>query len=229
MQNIPADIPLAARLSAVSAVDDPKRRAILTFVRHSAEPVGRDDVAEQFSLPRSTAAFHLDRLADEHLVEVVYQRRTGRTGPGAGRPAKMYRGTAREVSVSIPERRYDLAAKLLAAAVENSATSGRPVAEALADTAAEHGRRWAESAGTKTLSHLLESTGFEPRTEADGTVVLGNCPFHRLVVDHPETTCTMNLHLLRGAARNYGIDPEALALEPAEGRCCVTYRPGTPS
>ncbi len=218
--------PLTERLAAVTTLDDPTRRALLEFVSRSAEPVGRDAVAEAFGLPRSTAAFHLDRLAQQGLLEVDYRRLSGRTGPGSGRPAKLYRRTANEVTVSIPERHYDLAARLLASAVERSSTAGIPVTDALQSAAREAGT--ALAAGADSLRDVLESHGFEPRTEADGTVVLGNCPFHQLVADHPQTVCTMNLHLLRGAACACGADPDALRLDPAPGRCCVTIAPVAP-
>jgi predicted ArsR family transcriptional regulator len=64
-------------------------------------------------LPRATAAFHLDRLVEEDLLDVSYQRRTG---PGAGRPAKLYRRSPHQVAVSLPQRRYDLAGQLLSSA-----------------------------------------------------------------------------------------------------------------
>ncbi len=215
--------PLAQRLAAVTALDDPTRRALLDFIARSPEPVGREAAAEAFGLPRSTAAFHLDRLAAQGLLDVVYRRLSGRTGPGSGRPAKLYRRAAGEVSVSVPERHYELAAQLLAAAVERAATDAIPVTDALADAAERTGRTLAS--GAVGLTEVLEQQGFEPRSEPDGTVVLGNCPFHQLVADHPETVCTMNLHLLRGVACACGADPEALRLDPAPGRCCVTIRP----
>lgn len=220
MANVTESLP--ERLAAVTALDDPTRRALLAFVARSVEPVGRDAAADAFGLPRSTAAFHLDRLADQGLLDVIYQRRSGRTGPGSGRPAKLYRRSGREVSVSVPERHYELAAGLLAAAVERAASSGMPVTETLAEAAEQAGR--ALGAGSGDLAEVLEAHGFEPRTEPDGTVVLGNCPFHQLVADHPQTVCTMNLHLLRGAACACGADPGALRLDPAPGRCCVTIR-----
>lgn len=215
--------PLHHRVGAITVLDDPMRRAILEFVARSTRPVSRNEVAEEFSLPRSTAVFHLDRLADQHLVEVVFKRLSGRTGPGAGRPAKLYQRSDTEISVTIPERHYDVAAGLLATAVEQSLTAQVPVDQALATAAFDRGLHWGE--GANNLNELLESGGFEPQPEPDGTVVMRNCPFHRLVAEHPETTCTMNLHLLRGAAQACGIDPAALQLSPAPGRCCVIYRP----
>lgn len=213
---------LTDRLGAMSALDDSTRRAIWEFVSREPEAVGREAVAQRFGLPRSTAAFHLDRLADQGLLEVEYRRLSGRTGPGSGRPAKLYRRAGAEIAVSVPERHYDLAATLLADAVERSIRRSVPVDEALAEVAREAGEKL--GAGEEDLTEVLESHGFEPRTEPDGTVVLGNCPFHKLVANHPETTCTMNLHLLRGAACACGVEPDALQLNPGEGRCCVTLR-----
>ncbi len=217
--------PFDARLAAVTALDDPTRRALLSFIARSDEPVGRDAIAEEFDLPRSTAAFHLDRLAAQGLLEVEYRRLSGRTGPGSGRPAKLYRRAMSEVSVNVPERHYDLAATLLASALERSSASGGNVIDALAEAAREAGS--ALAAGAAGLDEVLEEQGFEPHARPDGTVVLRNCPFHRLVADHPETVCTMNLHLLQGAACACGTDPASLSLDPAAGRCCVTYRPST--
>lgn len=218
---------LDQRLAAVTALDDPTRRAVLDFVARSRQPVGRDAVADAFGLPRSTAAFHLDRLADQGLLEVEFRRLSGRTGPGSGRPAKLYRRASREVTVSVPERHYDLAAGLLAAAVERAKDGSVSVMEALAAAATKAGA--ALGAGAASLSEILEENGFEPHTEPDGTIVMGNCPFHQLVADHPTTVCTMNLNLLRGAACACGADPEALELRPAPGRCCVTVRSAGPS
>lgn len=215
--------PFAERIAAVTALDDPTRRELLEFVRRSAEPVGRDAVAQRFDMPRSTAAFHLDRLVDQGLLEVEFRRLTGRTGPGSGRPAKLYKRSAGELSVSYPERHYDLAARLLVSAVARATSGERTVMDALADAAHETGMTMA--AGVSNLDELLESAGFEPYQQSDGTVAMANCPFHRLVEDHPETVCTMNLNLLRGAACACGADPDSLRLDPAPGRCCVTYRP----
>lgn len=214
--------PLAERVAAVTALDDPVRRDILRFVARSSRPVGRDAVAEKFGLPRSTAAFHLDRLVEQGLLETEFRRLSGRTGPGAGRPAKLYRRAQREIAVSVPERHYDLAANLLVTAVDRSSRGEGTVMEALADAAHEAGGQLA--AGADNLNDVLEEVGFEPYAEDDGTIAMANCPFHRLVADHPDTVCTMNLHLLRGAACACGADPDSLQLSPAPGRCCVTIR-----
>src|SRR3954454_15099535 len=93
------------QVAAVAALAEPTRRRLYDHVARAAEPVGRDDAAEALGLPRATTAFHLDRLVDDGLLEAVFARRSGRTGPGAGRPAKLYRRSPCSVSVSLPERR----------------------------------------------------------------------------------------------------------------------------
>src|SRR3954451_15625241 len=118
-----------AQVTAVAALAEPTRRRLYEFVARSPFPVSRDDVAGATDVPRPTTAFHLDRLVADGLLDVHYERRSGRTGPGAGRPAKLYRRAESPVAVSLPERHYDLAGELLAAAVVEAEQSGeRPTA-----------------------------------------------------------------------------------------------------
>ncbi len=117
---------LEARIAALAALDEPTRRQLYEHVVAQPEAVSRDEAAAALQLRRSTAAFHLDRLMEEGLLDVVYARRSGRSGPGAGRPAKLYRRSQRQVSVSLPERRHELAGRLLAAALDEAEQSGDP-------------------------------------------------------------------------------------------------------
>ncbi|MGA4863561.1 helix-turn-helix transcriptional regulator [Streptomyces lavendulocolor] len=214
-----------ADVSAVAALDEPTRRRLYDHVVRRPEPVSRDEAAAALGLARQTAAFHLDRLAAESLLDVVYERRSGRSGPGAGRPAKLYRRSAKQVAVSLPDRRYELAGRLLAQAVEESDATGEPVRRVLHRKAGELGTHLGAQRGTD-VCELLERHGFEPRCE-DGTILLANCPFHALAQEHTETVCGMNLHLLRGALD--GLDETGFEahLEPAPGRCCVRLRPAS--
>jgi predicted ArsR family transcriptional regulator len=211
--------PLAERVAAVTALDDPVRRALLDLVSRSETAVSRDEAAETLGLTRRAAAFHLDRLADEGLLTVEFRRLTGRSGPGAGRPSKLYRRAADEVAVTIPERRYDLAGELLAAAVEASTRSGEPARDALMRLATDAGRGMGAASGT--LVNVLEDNGFEPRPDGDGGIVLGNCPFHRLAQRHTDIVCHLNLELLRGAAEGADDHEHTVVLDPEVGRCCV--------
>src|SRR5665647_2537163 len=148
-----------------------------------------DDVAGALDVPRRTAAFHLDRLAEQGLLAVTFARRSGRSGPGSGRPAKLYQRSAREVSISLPPRHYDLAGRLLAGAMVQAQRSREPPREVLDRRARDVGRALArEQSGqgdTGILMNLLEVHGFEPQL-ANGDVVLHNCPFHALAQEHTE-------------------------------------------
>jgi predicted ArsR family transcriptional regulator len=219
--------PLADRVAAVSALDEPIRRALFVHVSRSDSPVSRDGAAEALGLARSTAAFHLDRLAEEGLLAVEFKRLTGRTGPGAGRPAKLYRRAAGEVTVTVPERRYDFAGQLLLAAIEESTRTGEPAREALLRIAGDAGRALGSEAGS--LEKVLERHGFEPRPDGEGGLVLGNCPFHRLAQQHTETVCQVNLELLRGAAERSKDRRHTMVLDPGIRRCCVRAIPRGPS
>jgi predicted ArsR family transcriptional regulator len=210
-----------ALVAAVAALDEPARRRLYEHVVRQPAPVGRDEVAAALGIPRATVAFHLDKLVDEQLLEATYERRNGRTGPGAGRPAKLYRRSERQVAVSIPERHYDLAARLLAAAVEEADRTGESPRTLLEKSAYRHGKKLGD--GTDLVT-VLEQQGFEPRT--DGTrVLLGNCPFHALAKDHTQLVCGMNLKLLRGLLAGLGNTEMRAQLDAAPDRCCVVLSP----
>ncbi|KES05101.1 transcriptional regulator [Streptomyces toyocaensis] len=211
-------------ISAIAALDEPTRRRLYDYVVGRRHPVGRDEAAEALGLARQTAAFHLDRLAAENLLDVLHVRRSGRSGPGAGRPAKLYRRSAVQIAVSLPDRRYELAGRLLAQAVEESAAGGEPVREVLHRRARELGARiGADGDGTQVF-RVLERYGFEPRRDG-GAVVLGNCPFHALARAHTRTVCGMNLHLLRGVLEGAGDTAFEARPAPEPGRCCVRLEP----
>lgn len=211
--------PLPERIAAVAALDDPVRRALHTHVTTSDSPVSRDAAAAALGLPRSTAAFHLDRLAAEGLVLVEYRRIGGRSGPGAGRPAKLYRRSDRDVAVSIPDRHYDLAGALLAAAVAESIRTGRSVQDVVPDTARSTGRRLATEVGS--LFAVLERYGYQPRPDGNDGWILSNCPFQYLAQRFTALICGVNLELLRGVADANDDREHTMVLDPGPGRCCV--------
>lgn len=220
------------RAAGIGALADPLRRDLYFYVCAQDHPVTSDEAADGLDLPLHKAKFHLNRLADEGLLDVEYARLTGRTGPGAGRPSKLFRRAAREIAVSLPEREYELAGRLMAEAIALSADDGTPVLEALGRVAAEHGRTLARGTDVpKTASALqracasLAEHGYEPRIKADGAT-LTNCPFHALAESHTDLVCQMNLALVDALVDEIG-DVDA-RLDPAEGRCCVTLAQRTP-
>ena len=221
-----------AQVSAVATLAEPTRRLLYEHVVRQSGAVSRDEAAEATGVPRATVAFHLDKLVDEGLLDVVHERRTGRTGPGAGRPAKLYRRAECDVAVTLPERHYDLAGGLLAAAMDETQTTGEAPRAALARLAFERGREFGAAArgdqdaedGREVALRALEQHGFEPRAE-DGTVTLANCPFHRLAREHTELVCGMNLRLLDGVLEGAVARGLVARLQPTPGRCCVRLEP----
>jgi predicted ArsR family transcriptional regulator len=197
----------------------------------SPEPVSRDQAADGTGIARHTVKFHLDRLVEEGLLAVEFRRLSGRRGPGAGRPAKLYRRASDEIAVSLPERRYDLAGTLMAQAIDNSTREGTSVVTALHAAAARFGAalgRQARDAATDPTNpvdarsascEVLAAHGYEPQLEQD-TITLRNCPFHALAREHTELVCGMNLALVEAITEplGSGLRPR---LDPAEGRCCV--------
>jgi predicted ArsR family transcriptional regulator len=225
------------RVHGVAALDHPVTSSVYRLLVAHGE-LSRDRAAEALDLARSVAAFHLDKLVDAGLADVRFERLTGRSGPGAGRPAKVYRRSDHEIGVSLPERRYDLAGELLAQAVERSSEDGVPVDRALRRAATETGRRIGEAARVPAgrragraarrdaIVTALDRHGYEPHVRGD-EVVLTNCPFHALAEQHRDLVCGMNLELLGGVIDGAdGADVLAARLAPEPGCCCVRMQAG---
>lgn len=220
------------RAAGIGALADPVRRELYLFVCAQDHPVARDEAADALDLPLHKVKFHLDRLAGDGLLDVEFARLSGRTGPGAGRPSKLYRRSDREVAVTLPGRRYDLAGRLLAAALDEAEASGdrpRTVLERRArDTGREIGAQSraahpAEDARAVVVN-ALEENGFEPRAEGL-EIVLANCPFHALADEHTALVCGMNLQLLDGLVDEVDDARLRARLDPLDGRCCVVLGP----
>lgn len=229
----PADpVGLDAAITGIAALGEPIRRELYRFVAAQPEAVSRDQAAAGVGIARHTAKFHLDKLVEDGLLVAEFSRPPGRRGPGAGRPAKRYRRAAHEVAVSLPERHYELAGKLLAQAVTDAERDGASVGDALrhaareaghalGDRAREHaGRRPKRVALLDAATDVLVECGYEPRADATG-MTLVNCPFHALAQEYTELVCGMNLELMQGMADGLGDDTFAPRLDPAPGRCCV--------
>jgi len=227
----------ADRVAGVAALADPIRCDLYLYVAAQPEPVSRDGAAEGVGVPRHTAKFHLDKLVEQGLLDTAFQRLSGRRGPGAGRPTKLYRRSARQVSVTLPERRYDLAGHLLAQAIDTSTRTGTPVLDALHTAATELGHTLGDQArqdmgprpgherGVTAACATLTAHGYEPRREA-ATITLANCPFDALARDHTELVCGMNLALLGAVADRVGDGMLTARLHPADDRCCVVLDTG---
>jgi predicted ArsR family transcriptional regulator len=211
--------PGASGLDALAALGEPTRRALYRYVAAQDRPVSRDEAAAATGTKRATATFHLERLVGDGLLEARFARVSGRSGPGAGRTAKLYARARRQFAVSLPPRRYEIAGEILATALDQAQDEATPAGAAVAAAAGQLGRELA--AGATDLAELLSRSGYEPRAGPGRSIHLANCPFHELAARHAGLVCTMNLHLLRGIIGELGVGAQA-CLDPAEGRCCVT-------
>ncbi|MFD6228703.1 helix-turn-helix transcriptional regulator [Streptomyces sp. NPDC060232] len=225
-------------IDVIAVLQDPVRRRLYEYVAAQGREVGRNEAAEAAGVARTLAAHHLDRLAEAGLLESGSRRLTGRSGPGAGRPAKVYTRARVERSVSLPARDYRTAAELLAEAAEEAGLDAGLCAAA---------RRRGESlrgatepcGGLEEAMEVLASRGYEPHLEGgeggevgdggDGreegrggrgrVVRMRNCPFHAVAERFPPLVCGMNLALLEGLL---GVDgPVRARMDARPGECCV--------
>ncbi|MGW6980851.1 helix-turn-helix transcriptional regulator [Streptomyces sp. NPDC054932] len=229
-------------IDAIAVLQDPVRRRLYEYVAAQGREVGRNEAAEAAGVTRTLAAHHLDRLTQAGLLESGSRRLTGRSGPGAGRPAKVYTRARAERSVSLPARDYRTAAELLAEAAEQAGldaalcAAARRRGEALRGSAAPCG-------GLEEAMEMLADRGYEPHLEgagsAEGThgaegdeggaegaagaatpaVRMRNCPFHAVAERFPPLVCGMNLALLEGLLGTDG--PVRARMDARPGECCV--------
>ena len=209
-------------LASVSSLDDPVRRRLYQAVAGRTEPVCRDEAAAAAGVGRALAVYHLDKLVEAGLLAATYARPTGRSGPGAGRPAKLYTRSDREFAVTVPPREYELAARLLAQVVESDASGASRAAlfDAARRLGSELGSRF-RAADADGLETVLAGQGYEPRRDEAGTIRLRNCPFHQLVAQHRAIVCGMNLGLIEGIVAGLDAPGARPVLDPSPGHCCV--------
>lgn len=202
-------------LVTLASLAEPLRRAFYGFVASSSDSVSRDQAADAVGVPRQVAAYHLDRLADDGLLDVEFRRLTGRVGPGAGRPSKLYRRSEESYNVTIPPRRYELAARILLEAAGQGDIDSNAITEAA--------RRTGRELGADGLDLALARTGYEAMDDG-GETRFRNCPFHALREKDLATTCAMNQALVEGMIEGSGAGVVA-RLEPEDGYCCVRLSP----
>ncbi|MFF2775557.1 helix-turn-helix transcriptional regulator [Streptomyces sp. NPDC058052] len=234
-------------IDAIAVLQDPVRRRLYEYVVAQGREVGRNEAAEAAGVARTLAAHHLDRLTGAGLLESGSRRLTGRTGPGAGRPAKVYTRARTEHAVSLPGRDYRTAAELLAEAAEQAGLDATLNAAARRRGEALRGAD-EPCAGLEEAMAVLAARGYEPHLEAaeaveaveavevgDGAadvrgsgggpdeaaavVRMRNCPFHAVAERFPPLVCGMNLALLEGLLGAGG--PVRARMDPRPGECCV--------
>jgi predicted ArsR family transcriptional regulator len=196
-------------VDAIAALREPVRRAVYDRVAAAPAPVSRNEVADAVGIGRTLAAHHLDKLVEAGLLETSSARVNGRTGPGAGRPAKLYRRAVGEVTVSVPPRDYRLLAEVLAEAADESGIE--PAVYAAARRRGEREGRPGED--PETAARRL---GYEPYRDGD-RIRLRNCPFDAVTRGREGLVCGTNLAFLAAAVGS------GARLDPGPDGCCVVF------
>lgn len=224
--NVEGDID---ELAALALLAEPVRKLLYDYIRGQDGPVGREEAAGKVGISVKLAAFHLDRMATAGLLDVSYGRLTGRVGPGAGRPAKLYSISRRRFSMAVPPTNFSLASHLMATALtsKRQAHSGMAAVQGAATT---YGRRLgaaiqdqyrSKKARRQAVQRNLHELGFEPQQVAPDELILRNCAFAELSDSHRDLVCGMNAALVSGILD--GADLPTLRVEgrPSDTSCCV--------
>jgi predicted ArsR family transcriptional regulator len=218
----------AADLMAVALLAEPTRQRLYLYVRERGEPVGREEAARHAGIKPRLAAFHLDRMAEAGLLEVGYRRLSGRVGPGAGRPAKVYSASQRSFSVEVPQTRYGLAASMMASALSADGPGGydkslQDVATAVGESLGSELRHKArtKSARLEAVQHKLNQLGYEPRVQESGEWTMRNCIFAELSASHRELVCPMNAAFVTGLVDGAHVKSLRVERRTAPPGCCV--------
>jgi predicted ArsR family transcriptional regulator len=220
-------------LPSVSSLEDPVRRRLYDIVSSRPEPVCRDEAASAAGIGRPLAAYHLDKLVESGLLTVTYQRLGGRSGPGAGRPAKLYAKSDREFAVSVPSRDYELAALILVEALaEDHGGTSRVALQHAAYRLGSQLARQEQAGDARDLPQVLAAHGYAPAVQsaAHGAVIrLRNCPFHHLAQRQRELVCGMNLSLIGGMLEGLHLPGWQPVPDPRPGHCCVALEEHQPT
>jgi predicted ArsR family transcriptional regulator len=190
-----------------ATLGDATRRGIYITVREAVEPATAGQISELFDIHTNVARHHLDRLVADGYLQVTRKRRSERRGPGAGRPAKHYETTAKEISVQFPARRYDLLAELLARVVERIAPESAP--EIAEEVGREYGRELAAEVGLSkddgfdtavtAVARVMMGVGFDAEANTDERrIVTRFCPFGETASKHPEIVCKLDQGIVSG-------------------------------
>ena len=223
----------AGQITNLAALEDPVRRRLYEYVIGRGGDVSRAEAARAARVSLALAAFHLDKLVEADLLQATFRRLSGRKGPGAGRPSKLYRRSKSQFDVSIPQRNYELAAHVLLRTLIEANSEGTP--ETLRIAAREWGRRLAKESAADTrkgggplgrVVRSLRACGFEPHgpSSGEGEVVLRNCPFDSLQAESRDVICAMNLALIEGLLAGLEVEGVSASLSPRPGTCCVVLR-----
>jgi predicted ArsR family transcriptional regulator len=180
----------------LAVAGNPELRALLLYARGRRDPFSAADAADALGVHHNVARRRLDRLVDAGFLVVTRERRSGRSGPGAGRPAKVYRAAPELEGIEFPDRRL---ADLVGLLVGRVPARVRP--RALRGAGEDFGCLLAAATelkpsrnarvGLANLCEALGTLGFQASvvsvTDRRGILESPTCPLRPLVVKRPET------------------------------------------
>jgi predicted ArsR family transcriptional regulator len=179
----------------LAAVGDPELRETLLYARGQARPVTADDLASAKSVHRNVARSRLERLVTAGLLAPGYERRSGKAGPGAGRPAKTYSVVPQLDSIEFPQNHFESLAAMLVDAVGADGGSER-----LREVGVAFGRELGRAAelrpvkklevGFERLCEAVRGLGYQASVERvdkdEAVIATPTCPLRPLVRSRPE-------------------------------------------
>ena len=222
-------------LARLASLAEPARRALYEFVIRQDHEVSRDEAAKGVKITRALSAFHLDRLVDDGLLDTIYRRPEGRSGPGAGRPSKLYKRSAEPLEFTAPPQNYGLIARVLTSSIGDA--RGKEAADRAAherglaigtEARRRAGKAPADTALIRKLSEVLRENGFAPMRKGN-ELRLRNCPFDALANDYRDLVCGMNLAMQRGVLEGLRARKIEAIFQPTPGACCVAFNVGPAS
>ncbi len=196
---------LDSRISDLTgSLGDPTRRAIYIAVRESGEPLTTSGVARLFDIHTNVARHHLDRLADDGYLSV--SQRPAKTH-GAGRPAKTYEPTNKEVTVHFAPRRFEMLTELLFQVLEEVAPEN--VSDVAENVGRSYGKQLAAEIGApeepgyddavQAVATAMTGLGFSVDPDVAGQQLLtSHCPFGETATNHPEVICSLDRGIVAG-------------------------------
>ncbi|HEY5651427.1 MAG TPA: helix-turn-helix domain-containing protein [Acidimicrobiia bacterium] len=190
-----------------SALGDPTRRAVYIAIRESPEPMNAADIAALFDIHPNVARHHLDKLAGDGYLDVAHRRPNGRSGPGAGRPAKYYTVSAKQIDVHFPTHRHDVLSDMLVRIIDRIAPDN--IKEVAEEVGAEVGRELAGEIGSpddtgyegavRAVVRAMTGIGFGVSSDVAGQrLLMSHCPFGETAAAHPDVVCSLDRGMVAG-------------------------------
>jgi len=214
-----------------AALGDPTRRAIYIAVRESAEPMTASKVAALFDIHPNVARHHLDRLASDGYLKSGPERKPG----GAGRPAKAYEATSKEVTVHFAPRRFEMLTEMLFQVLEE--LGPQDVSAVAEKVGRAYGERLAAEIGgpndpgyedaVQAVASAMTGLGFSVDPDVEGQRLLtSHCPFGETATSHPEVICSLDRGIVAGLFGGLSVSCDPVVIpHKALDEECVTRVP----